>query len=413
VAHANQESGIDLPSEDANSAWPSISYEERRLEDEDDGEQAIGSHRQRMSARGPYQAAVVPEIAEVASVDVPSDVAALAAEASAEIARFDAEIGAELSDFTAILLRSESASSSQIENLTAGAKAIALAEIGDTSKRNASMIAANTSAMNCAIELADNLNEDSIIAMHTALLHDSHPEWTGHWRNEQVRIGGFSVHTARFVPPHHVRVPAAMSDLVKFMQRPDIPTFELAAVAHAQFETIHPFPDGNGRVGRALIHAILKNRELTRNVTVPVSAGLLSDTDSYFDALTQYRNGDPVPIIGLMAHASFAAIGNGRILAADLRSYQEDWRSRLKVRSDAAAWKVADLVMRHPAIDSSLVQREFALSQPAVDNAIGQLVDAAILTEVSGYRRNRRWVATEVIDALDAFSKRAGRRAKL
>jgi hypothetical protein len=69
--------------------------------------------------------------------------------------------------------------------------------------------------------------------------------------------------------------------------------------------------------------------------------------------------------------------------------------------------------MRHPAIDSSLVQREFALSQPAVDNAIGQLVDAAILTEVSGYRRNRRWVATEVIDALDAFSKRAGRRAKL
>ncbi|MHB2027376.1 MAG: Fic family protein [Acidimicrobiales bacterium] len=407
-AKAKPESTLALASED--SSWPSITYEERRLDDVDEDLEAYGSNRQRKLSKGPYRAAITPEIAEVPSIDIPSEVAALAAEASVEIARFDQEIGSEFANFTSILLRSESASSSQIEHLTAGARAIALAEIGDTSKRNASMIAANTTAMNRALELADRLDEESIISMHEALLGDSNPEWTGHWRTDQVRIGGVSVHTARFVAPHQERVPAAMTDLIKFIHRLDIPTFEMAAVAHAQFETIHPFPDGNGRVGRTLIHAIFKNRELTHNVTVPVSAGLLSDTDAYFDSLNDYRSANPVTIIELMARASFAAIDNGRNLAAELQGYEENWRNRLKARSDSSAWKVANLVLRHPAIDSSLVQSELSIAQRAADRSIGQLVDVGILTEVSGYKRNRRWVAVDVVNALDAFAKRAGKR---
>jgi hypothetical protein len=155
---------------------------------------------------------------------------------------------------------------------------------------------------------------------------------------------------------------------------------------------------------------MFKNRELTRNVTVPVSAGLLSDTKAYFESLTKYRQGNPVAIVELMARASFAAIENGRGLATDLRELDEDWNSRLKARSDSSAWKVADLVLRYPAIDSSLVQRELSIAQRVADRSIGQLVEAGILTEVSGYRRNRRWIATEVVAALDAFAKRAGRR---
>jgi Fic family protein len=408
AAKVNPESSFVLASE--VSSWLPIAYEERRLDYTDEELEAYGSRNQRMLSRGPYMAAITPEIAHVPSLHVPPDVAALAAEASVEIARFDQESASEISNFAAILLRSESASSSQIENLTAGAKAIALAEIGDTSQPNASMIVANTTAMNRALELADRLDEESIVAMHEALLGDTNPEWTGHWRTEQVRIGGISIHQARFVPPHQDRVPAAMTDLVTFIHRLDLPTFEQAAVAHAQFETIHPFPDGNGRVGRSLIHAMFKNRELTRNVTVPVSAGLLSDTKAYFESLTEYRQGNPVAIIELMARASFAAIENGRDLADDLRELDEDWRSRLKVRSDSSAWKVANLVLRHPAIDSSLVQGELSIAQRVADRSISQLVDAGILTEVSGYRRNRRWVATEVVAALDSFAKRAGRR---
>ena len=106
----------------------------------------------------------------------------------------------------------------------------------------------------------------------------------GRWRDEQVWIGGdsFGPHDAEFVPPHHARVPALMADLIKFTSRADLPLLSQAAIAHAQFETVHPFADGNGRTGRALIHAMLRGHRLTRNVTVPVSAGLLTDTRSYF-----------------------------------------------------------------------------------------------------------------------------------
>ncbi len=392
--------------------WPAITYEERRLDYEDEELEAYGSRRDRMLARGPYLAAITPAISDVRSIEVPSDVAALAEEASAEIARFDQEIGSEFANFTSILLRSESASSSEIEHLSAGARAIALAEIGDTSKRNASMIVANATAMNRALELADRLDEASIIAMHQALLGDTNPEWTGHWRTDQVRIGGTSVHTARFVPPHQDRVPEAMTDLIGFIQRLDLPTFGQAAVAHAQFETIHPFPDGNGRVGRALIHAMFKHRELTRSVTVPVSAGLLSDIDTYFDSLNEYRSGNVSPIVELMARASFSAIKNGRELAAELRGYEDDWHSRLKARSDSSSWKIANLVLRHPAIDSAFVQRELSIGPVVANRSIDQLVNAGVLTEVSGFKRNRRWVASEVVDALDSFAKRAGQRRR-
>ena len=337
----------------------------------------------------------------------------LAAEASAEIARFDAEVGSEINPFASILLRSESAASSEIEELTASAKAIALAELGDPTRRNASLIAANTAAMTSAIALASQLDENAILAMHTALLGESRPEWTGHWREVQVWIGGFSPHTAHFVPPHHDRVPAAMGDLARFMAREGLLPFTQAAIAHAQFETIHPFPDGNGRVGRALIHAILANRGLTQNVTVPVSAGLLVDTDRYFSALVEYQRGNPSTIVGYMAEASFAAIENGRHLVDDLREIRRGWDTRVAARADSGAWRLADLLLRRPAVDSVLVRRELDVSQRRADRSIETLVNAGVLTEVSGNYRNRKWVSNEVLDALDDFAGRAGRRRRV
>jgi len=253
---------------------------------------------------------------------LPSQVAAEVAEASAEIARFDAEIGAELLPFSSVLLCSESASSSRIENLTSGAKAIALAELGDPSKRNATEIVGNVAAMTAAIDLADRLDTDAVLAMHHALLAEVDPGIAGRWRDQQVWVGGTSYgpHLATYVAPHHEHVPALMQDLVEYAGRTDLPPLGLAAIAHAQFESIHPFPDGNGRTGRALIHAILRARGLTRQVTVPVSAGLLTDTDGYFATLTAYRDGDPLSIIGALAAASERALVNARLLVEDLRS---------------------------------------------------------------------------------------------
>jgi Fic family protein len=299
------------------------------------------SRRAQERHSGPYTATIPPRIAEI-EVTLPSALLTEVEEASAEITRFDEELGNERAPFAALLLRSESAASSRIENLTASARAIAEAELGQGA-RNASMIVANQRAMTAAIELADRLDANAILAMHAALLGASDPEIAGRWRTGQVWIGSseYGPHGAVFVPPHADRVPPAIDDLVRFIARHDVPRLAHAALAHAQFETIHPFPDGNGRTGRALVHAQLRHAGLTRNVTVPVSAGLLVEVDRYFDALGAYRGGDPVPIVERFVHASFAALTNARQLVDELHSARERWRRRseLAVMRQRGAWR--------------------------------------------------------------------------
>lgn len=390
------------------SRWPAITTEPRPWRRP---EPAGGLSRRQLRAHaGPYDAAVVPSIA-TAALDLPSDLAADVTEASAAMAAFDATHGDLVAPFAALLLRSESAASSQIEDLTASARAILEAELGRADRQNAALIVSNTRAMQAALRLADRLDGDAILAMHHELLGATHPEWTGRWRDEQVWVGGspYGPHTALFVPPHHGAVPAAMDDLIAFVARDDLPALVHAALAHAQFETIHPFPDGNGRVGRALVQAVLRAKGLVRGVTVPISAGLLQGKDAYFDALTSYRAGDPYPIIERFIEATFAALASSTELIGDLRSVTEDWGRRITVRSDAAAWRVADLLREQPIVTSALVQQRLEVSAPTADAAIAHLVEVDILRQLGQQRRNRRWIAYEVVDALDSFAERSRR----
>lgn len=400
-----------MPSDDngAETLWPALRYEtlpwERRLEP------GLASRSQMRRHQGPYQAAIVPEIADQSLV-LSTGVLAEAEDASHEIARFDADMGGEIAPFGAVLLRSESAASSQIEDLTASARAIAEAEIGDTGRRNAAQIVANTRAMEAAVALSDRLDADAILAMHRALMETSEPDIAGRWRDSQVWVGGSGVgpHGASFVAPHHARVVPAIEDLVAFMRRDDLPVLVQAAIAHAQFETIHPFPDGNGRTGRALLHSMLRSKALTRNVTVPISAGLLTDTAAYFDALGTYREGDPTAMIRQLVEASFAAIANGRQLVTDLREIRGGWNARISARRDSAAWQVADLLMRHPVVNAHLVAGELKIAGANVYRHLSPLVKAEVLAEFTDQRRNRAWRSPEILAALDAFAARAGRR---
>jgi len=355
-----------------------------------------------------YRAAVATLIGD-RTPSLSASALALAEEASLEIARFDAELGAEVAPFAAVLLRSESASSSMIENLTSGAKQIALAELGSRLKRNATEIVGNVAAMRAALELADRLDNEAILAMHAALLANTEPEIAGRWRTEQVWIGGgsFGPHEAAFVPPHHEHVPSLIADLINFIRRSDLPLLPQAAIAHAQFETIHPFPDGNGRTGRALIHAMLRSRGLTRNVTVPVSAGLLMNTDAYFGSLTAYREGEPAEIVEQLSEAAFAATANGRQLVLDLREIRAGWDDTISARRGASAWRLADLLTRQPVVDSAVVARELDVTPQNALRAVAPLVEAGVLTEFTGFKRNRMWQAREVLSALDDFAARA------
>lgn len=393
----------------SSPGWPALTWEQREWRPQIPPELVSAGVRRRH--QGAYECAVVPLIAE-RQVSVPGPVMAAAEEAAAEIARFDAESGAELAPFAAVLLRSESTSSSRIENLTAGAKAIALAELGAGDRRNAAEIVGNVETMKAAIALSDRLDADAILTMHRELLIHHAPTIAGVWRTEQVWIGGTSYgpHQASFVPPHHDHVPALVDDLVRFTRRTDVPAVVAASVAHAQFETIHPFADGNGRTGRAIVHAMLRSRGLTGSVTVPVSAGLLVNLPDYFGALDAYRSGDIAPIVTVFANAAFEATLNGRHLAADLRRAVDGWRERVRPRAGSGAAALPDLLVRQPVIDAATVARHLGIEPRNAGRVIAPFVDAGILTEFTGLQRNRMWQCREVLDALDAFAERVGRR---
>jgi len=389
------------------TAWPGITYEEYPWETDPDR----GAYRrQRLLARGPYEAAVVPEIAGLAPA-IDSRTQALVEEAIMEMVRFDAELGRDAATFAPLLLRSESASSSQIENLTAGARKIALAQLGDISSANASLIASNVRALQAAIDLSEDLTVENIAVMHHALLHSSDQSIAGEYRDGQVWIRGNSPHTAEFVPPHQNRVLPAMDDLVSFMQRHDIPALTQAAIAHAQFETIHPFADGNGRTGRAIVSALLRAKGVTENVTVPVSSGLLTDTRLYFDALGSYREGNTQPIVERFAESAVRAVDNGRQLVADIESAKESYQERL-AGGPSSIRKVLELAPREPALTAEMVAEHAGTSLATAYRAVERLEAAGILASTGKIRGTSVWVAPDIIAALDAFADRSGRRTR-
>ncbi|SDO77674.1 Fic family protein [Klenkia soli] len=367
----------------------------------------------RLRHAGPYRAAVVPTIADLVP-QVSGPVLRAAEDAVAEIARFDARMGAEVAPFAAVLLRTESASSSRIEQLTSGARAIAVAELGSPSTRNAEAVVGNVAAMQAALELSEAPTPAAVLAMHEALLRDTDPDIAGRWRREQVWVGGSSYgpHGAEYVAPVAADVPELVADLSRFAVRTDTAPLVLAAVAHAQFETIHPFPDGNGRTGRALVHCLLRHHGVTRAVTVPVSAGLLVDVEGYFDALTAYRRGELDPVVTAFTRGTLAAITNAAELVQQLRAVRAGWDDVVRARSDAAAWRVADLLVRQPVVDAAAVTRELGVPAQNVVRALAPLEAAGVVTEFTGRRRNRMWQAGEVLEALDAFAARSGRRGQ-
>jgi len=361
--------------------------------------------------QGPYDASITASIA-AASVALTDEVLAEADDATVQLVRFDSEVGRINAPFASILLRSESASSSQIENLTSSARAIGEAELGERVLGNAVEIVGNTRAMQAAIELADEIGDATIIEMQRVLLESTNPELTGGYRTEQVWIGGgaWSPHGAEFVPPHHERVPAAMADLVAFAQRTDIPVLVHTALVHAQFETIHPFPDGNGRTGRALVQAMLRHARVTSHVTIPLSAGLLRQRDRYFSALTAYRAGDIVPIVRVFAGAAFDAIRNGRALADDIEAARGQWQNALsRTRGSSTAHRLVDVVTEHPVLNAKLVERALSVPPKTALAALRRLEDVGILRPATSRSRNRIWIAPQIVAALDAFADRSAR----
>ena len=374
------------------------------------------SRAARTAGTGTYLSAVVPPIAEYRPV-LPGDLAADVEEAAAALATFDAYARAVFgSDSTmlgpmgSILLRTESASSSQIENLTVGARQLAMAEIDQSSSGNAKVVVANVRAMETALDLADRLDSDAILAMHERLLADQRgwERFAGTYRDGLVWVGTSRVSPrgASHVAPQPDLVPDAMRDLVAFVQRDDLPVLVQAAVAHAHFETIHPFTDGNGRTGRALVHAILRNKGLVTSTTAPVSAGLLRETARYFDALGTYRAGDARPIVERFADAARYAASSGACLVDDLAAQLEESRTKMAgLRPGAGAWKVLPHLVAQPVVNARYLVDALGMNDMGAQRALTALTSAGVLEERTGLRRNRVWQHPGILTVLDEYAE--------
>lgn len=399
---------------------PALSHEDHEWLAETDG---MTSRAMLSAASGPYRSSVPAAIGDYAP-SIPADLAADVEEATAALTQLDvyasAKLGAEsptLGPMSSILLRTESASSSQIENLTVGARQLALAEIGQSTSDNARTVVANIRTMEAALALAERLDEDAILAMHRELL-SGEPSWKDHagrYRDSLVWVGTSSItpRGASHVGPQPHLVPAAMGDLVRFMARDDVPVLVQSAVAHAQFETIHPFSDGNGRTGRAMIHAILRGKGTMTRTTAPVSAGLLTDTTAYFDALDTYRAGDARPIVEQFARASRYAASTGTRLVDDLSAQVDDARARLAaagLRPQASGWKVVPLLVSNPVVNSRLLAGRLHMSDMTAQRALAQLTEAGVLEEKTGMRRNRVWQHSGILGVLDQYAQQIRRR---
>lgn len=195
-----------------------------------------------------------------------------------------------------------------------------------------------------------------------------------------------------------------------FCARTDLPVLVHAALAHAQFETIHPFADDNGHTGRVLVHGLLRHAGAAQRLTIPVSAGLLIDTESYFQALTAYRAGDCAPIVERFTQASFEAVALGDQLLSRLTEIRSQWSDDVTARRDSVVWRILPQLIAQPAVTVAWVGVRGAVSQPAAQRASDQMVQAGVLTPVNSHRRNRVWIAAEITQAMDDVMSAALRR---
>jgi Fic family protein len=311
------------------------------------------------------------------------------------------------------LLRSEALASSQIEGLSIPHRNLAEAELtGRPGPHRALEIMGTIEALERAMEIGAQpgaMTVDSIVAIHRALaVVPPLDRIAGQIREEPIWIGGSSPASAEYVGPPHGQVRPLLEDLCEFIDRDDISPLPQAAIAHAQFELIHPFGDGNGRVGRCLVHALFRRRGLAPRYAPPISLVLGADKDSYIEGLQEFRAGKTDLWVTQFARAVEVAANSARDFSAKVAALQSDWRALIgPVRSDAAVLPLIELLPKYPIITAAVAEREIGRSRPATINALSRLHDVGALKRHRNQRKGDSWEAKELFDLLSWFEQRA------
>lgn len=367
--------------------------------------------------RGPadYEATLPPTIASL-PVQLEGPTAAACSEAMRAVTTLDRALDDTTVAVASLsLLRSEAVASSRIESLRVSNRGVSLALYDpSTAKASAREAAGNVRAMAAALEHAATdrpLAPASIIELHQVLLAEDRRGITGRLRTEPVWVDGATPSDATYVPPPHEYVPALLDDLAAFAARSDLDVIAKAALAHAQFEAIHPFADGNGRVGRCVVHTLLRANGVTSRTTVPVSAVLLADRDGYFAALGAYqRHGDIDRWVAHFAAATSRAATAAIELAHELDELATEWLQRAGApRRGSVGRRLALHLPAQPVVDVRTVAAALSVDKRTAQRGIERLATAEVLREATGYRRNRVWAADELFDVLDGAQLAIGR----
>lgn len=383
---------------------------------------------------GPYQTYRPDSLATTALLVEPA-LAVRFAEAERAIAALSSgEHASALESIARFLLRSEAVASSMLEGITPSPQQVAIAELAQEEdvrgfSDQARLVANNITVLRRATEhLAERPQVEvaDIVDLHAALLPE---EQHRALRQVQNWIGGSNWHPldAAFVPPAPDQVPALMADLVSYLNGSAHAPLVQAALLHAQFETIHPFTDGNGRVGRALIHTVLVRRRLMTAAILPISLVLNTFRERYVAGLTKFRHASGPSSadaeeatndwLTIFVMATEYAVSEARRLAADIAEVRSDWAAKVAEhrrsggrravpRADSATARLLQLLPDAPLVTTRTLQRLLRLSFPAARAALDELADAGILQRRKVERNTTGYVANDILDLVTLTERR-------
>lgn len=376
----------------------------------------------------------IPDPLTSTSLFLPPEVDALVSRAERAV-RLSTE-SRDLEGIARFLLRSEAIASSRIEGVAPGTKQVALAELETTegegplgASEQAQLVFRNMTVVERAraeLATAEEITLDQILSLQEALVADG-PADSG-LRKVQNWIGGSSHHPlgADFVPPAPELLTSSLHDLLTYANGAAHSPVIQAALVHAQFETIHPFTDGNGRVGRALIHTILMRRGLTTRAILPLSQILSTLREDYVRALSAYRytgspNGEAfhsarAEWISFFARAMIIAAEQAERTREDLDEMRAHWDERLTawrastghqraLRSTSATARILEDLPSTPVLTAGSASRIHGVTPQAAHQGLHMLESAGVLSSTS--RRGRRiYFAPLVLDLVDLSVRR-------
>lgn len=376
-------------------------------------------------------AAYLPDALADRAFKFDADVAADVADSEAAIIRLNesAQALANTEALARILLRAESVASSRIEGLEVNARRLLRADAAKqfgapaVSDVTAEEILGNIDAVTrglVAVDEGASITADMLCELHTLLLEGTQlHEHAGRVREQQNWIGGNSFNPcgAAFVPPPPEHVRPLLEDLCAFCNGDDLPAVAQAAIAHAQFETIHPFADGNGRIGRALIHMVLRRRALAPRIIPPVSLLLATFDADYVQGLGRFRYEGPPDApsahegtnewVAFFAGACARSVADARDFEARVKAIRASWIERLgSVRANSTLELALDVLPGTPVVNAAGLARLTDRSFEAANNALQRLLEAGIVAEVDRRKRGRVYEARQIIEEFTGLERR-------